>query len=273
MRLLRFLLLLVPFFAFSTATAQTIAKEVLKHKSLDLKGRYYKLYPPENPIGLTMEDLKLDAANTAFLLIDVYGLLESDRRAEGKPVPAYYRTVGSKEHEVILRRILEAKSAARRAGLPIIYLQNYLAPTTNQNTEWRNMSIRTCDVDVLKSWVEPTDILKFSKIMAPEKGDILVKKQMYSGFFQTPLDSALKSLNVRNLVVVGFDGRICLGNTVTDAMYRDYRVIVLRDCTSTSEYPDTKEGGWGHLLAIRFIEANVGYTCMAEDFIKACGKE
>src|SRR6267378_3573530 len=64
----------------------------------------------------------------------------------------------------------------------------------------------------------------------------VIKKQLYSGFFETHLDSLLRSLNARNLVTVGFDSRICLGTTVVDAMYRNYRVIALRDSTATTEY-------------------------------------
>lgn len=125
---------------------------------------------------------------------------------------------------------------------------------------------------MLESWPEPNDILAFSEVIAPEEGDYLVKKQMYSGFFETHLDSLLRSLGARNLVVVGFDTRICLGTMVTEAMYRNYRVVVLRDCCSTSEYPETEEGQWATFLGIRFIEANAGYTSTSDEFIRACSE-
>jgi ureidoacrylate peracid hydrolase len=240
--------------------------------NIKLKGRYYRLWPSEKPLGHIEEDLSLDRSKTAFLLVDVYGLLPEDRKAAKEKLPEFYRSSskGEKERVAMFKRILAAKKAAKSLGLPIIYLTNYLAPSTNEKTEWRNMSIRTCNVDVLKSWQEPNDILAFSKRIAPEKGDYLIKKQMYSGFFETHLESLLNSLDVRTLVVVGFDARICLGTTVTDAMYRNFRIVVLRDCTKTSEFPDTKKGGYANLLAIRFIETNVGYTTTSKDFIKAC---
>jgi nicotinamidase-related amidase len=174
--------------------------------------------------------------------------------------------------DIVVNRIRPARDAARRIGMPIVYVTNYLAPSTNERTEWRNMSIRTCGVDVLEAWQEPNDILAFSRVIAPQEGDYLIKKQMYSGFFETHLDSLLRSLGVQNIVAVGFDSRICLGTTVTDAMYRGYRMVVLRDCCSTSEYEETKEGGWANFMAIRFIETCVGYTATAEDFVKACDK-
>jgi hypothetical protein len=59
---------------------------------------------------------------------------------------------------------------------------------------------------------------------------------------------------------------------VTDAMYRNYRVIVLRDATRTREYPETEAEGWANFLAIRFIEANVGYTATTDEFVAACDR-
>ena len=92
----------------------------------------------------------------------------------------------------------------------------------------------------------------------------------YSGFFETELDSVLRSRGISNLVAVGFDSRICLSATLTDAMYRGYRVVALRDAIGTTEYPDTAQGGWASLLAERYLESNVGYTATTEVFISAC---
>jgi ureidoacrylate peracid hydrolase len=80
----------------------------------------------------------------------------------------------------------------------------------------------------------------------------------------------LRGYGAKYLVAVGFDSRICFGTTVTDAMYRDYRVIALRDAIHTTEFPETQAGGWANFLAVRFIEANVGYTSTVDDFIRAC---
>jgi len=41
--------------------------------SLVLRGRYYRHYPPEAPLGETEEELELALGETVFLLVDVYG--------------------------------------------------------------------------------------------------------------------------------------------------------------------------------------------------------
>ena len=236
-----------------------------------LRGRYYRQYPPERPLGHTEEELLLGVDDTAFLIVDVYGLGYDDDGDSGD-TPEFYQDATGANRDIVVNHIRPARDAARAAGLPVVYLTNYLAPSTTEGNEWRNMSIRTCGVDVLESWEEPNDILRHSDVIAPGPDDYLIKKQMYSGFFETHLESLLKDLGVRNLVAVGFDLRICLGTTVTDAMYRNYRVVVLRDCSRTREYPETEEGGWANFLGIRFIEANVGYTATSDSFVEACAE-
>jgi nicotinamidase-related amidase len=237
--------------------------------TITLSGRYYRTYPAGRPLGYCEEPLSLDPKRTVFLIVDVYG---RGYDPDGQPgeAPEFYTKAVERNRDIVVNHIRPARDAARRAGMPVVYLTNYLAPSTNARTEWRNMSIRTCGIDVLEAWKEPNDILAFSKVIAPEPGDPVIRKQMYSGFFETHLESLLKSLDATDLVVVGFDSRICLGTTVTDAMYRGYRVIVLRDGCGTSEYEETREGGWANFMAIRYIETCVGYTATSEAFVNAC---
>jgi nicotinamidase-related amidase len=239
--------------------------------TLDLTGRYWRWYPAEAPLAYQEERLSLPLDETVFLLVDVYGARFDDDASQSADMPSFYRpTGGDPVRRIVRERIVPAKAAAKRAGLKVVYLTNYLSPGLSDGNEWRNMSIRTCGVDVLEAWIPPTPILEHSRIIAPEPDEPVVKKQLYSGFFETNLDSVLRGYGARNLVCVGFDSRICLGTTVVDAMYRDYRVIVLRDAIHTTEYPETEEGGWANFIAVRYIESNVGYTITTDAFIAAC---
>jgi ureidoacrylate peracid hydrolase len=239
------------------------------HRSIHLAGRYYRAYPPDAPLGYAEDSLELKLDETVFLLVDVYGRGFDPGDDLGSAAEFYKRSALANK-SIVVDHIAPAKAAARAAGLPIVYLTNYLSPAMNEHNEWRHMSMRTAGIDVLEAWREPNDVLTFSRVIAPQAGDYLITKQLYSGFFETHLDSLLRSLNARNLVAVGFDSRICLGTTVIDAMYRNYRVIVLRDCTATTEYVETEAQGWANWMAIRFIETCVGYTATAADWIGAC---
>lgn len=236
--------------------------------ALRLSGRYYRLKPTiAAPLGHAEEELELGLDDTALLIVDVYGAGFDDEPADG--LDGIY-LVDPETKDMVRNRIRPVKDAARAIGLPTVYLTNYLSPGIDEGNEWRNMSLRVTGVDVLRDWQAPTPILEHSKVIAPDDDDVLIRKQYYSGFHETELDSALRNRGVRNLVVVGFDSRVCLGTTVVDALYRNYRVVVLRDCVSTFEWPETREGGWANFVAIRHIECNVGYTSTAEDFRAAC---
>lgn len=234
---------------------------------LKLTGRYWRYYAPQGHIE---ESVVLPVAETAFVLIDVYGLRHGDAPLDAS-VPDFYRPPEDDSWRTIAReRIVPAKAAAKAAGLTIIYVTNQLSAAITESSEFRRMSMRTCGVDVLEAWQPPTPILDFAPLLAPEEDEPVVVKQHYSGFFETCLDSVLRSRGISHIVAVGFDSRICLAATLTDAMYRGYRIVALRDAIATTEFPDTEEGSWATVLALRFLESNVGYSATTTDFISAC---
>ena len=54
-----------------------------------------------------------------------------------------------------------------------------------------------------------------------------------------------------------------------------YREVMLRDCTFSTEYPDTvdeslEEGGWLRKIMFRNFEHIIGYTSTSAEFVKIC---
>jgi len=235
---------------------------------MKLPVRYYKNFPKENPIGYFNEVIDLDPNETALLIIDVYGKgFKEDERDESS-LPSIYIPDEATE-SIVTELIPDVKKAAKVKNLKVFYLTNYLSPAMGPGNEWRKMSIRTHGVDVLEAWTIPNEILIHSDVIAPDGEDTLIQKQMYSGFFETELESALRNANVKNIIAVGFDANICLKYTLVDALYRNYQVIVLRDCIKTSEFPETIEGGWANFMTVRHIETAIGYTSTSQEFISA----
>jgi ureidoacrylate peracid hydrolase len=237
--------------------------------SIVLAGRYYRNYPVSAPLGHAEEIFELELDRTVFIIIDVYGQGFGEE-GEAKGVPELYRKWIRDNRDTVVNHIVPAKAAAKQLGLPVIYLTNYLSPALTPQSELRKVSLRVDGTDLLEAWREPNDILTMSDIIAPAEGEFLIKKQHYSGFFETHLDSLLRSLGARNLVTVGFESQVCLGTTVTDAMYRNYRVFVLRDAIATAEWEETAQERWANFLAVRFIETHVGVTCTTAQWTEAC---
>jgi ureidoacrylate peracid hydrolase len=236
---------------------------------IELPARYYCRYPYENPRGIvdTVEEIDLD--RTVFLLVDVYGLGHDPGAAMPKVPPLFLKRLHEAQSEMIRERIQPTRDAARGAGIPIVYTENAWRPAAWAGSEFAQLCERTESAAPFDEVYVGTDYNAYSKIIAPAPGDIVVQKTMYDSFFETTFDTVLRNLGAKYLVCVGFSAEICLLNTVIGAMYRNYRVFVLRDCVLSSEFTDTVEHMAMTRFAVRYYEAMVGFTSTSEQFVAA----
>ena len=65
--------------------------------------------------------------------------------------------------------------------------------------------------------------------IAPQDGDIVVRKQRVGAFSTTDLHEQLQARGIDTLLLAGISTSGCVQSTVFDAFDRDYRVIVLAD--------------------------------------------
>lgn len=70
-----------------------------------------------------------------------------------------------------------------------------------------------------------------------EAGDIHVDKYRISGFWDTPLDSILRNLDVRTILFAGVNTDQCVMHTLTDAHFHGYNCVMVEDCCGTTS-PD-----------------------------------
>jgi nicotinamidase-related amidase len=66
--------------------------------------------------------------------------------------------------------------------------------------------------------------------LQPEEGEPVVTKYTYGAFIGTNLDTILRSLEVRTVVVTGTDLNICAGDTMHQAFALGYHVVAVSDC-------------------------------------------
>ncbi len=76
--------------------------------------------------------------------------------------------------------------------------------------------------------------------VAPEPGDILVRKVRVGAFSTTDLDAQLRERGIDTLILAGISTSGVVLSTVRDASDRDYRVLVLADATADPQ-PDLHE--------------------------------
>src|SRR5690606_34611555 len=106
--------------------------------------------------------------------------------------------------------------------------------------------------------------------LAPKEGDIVVRKQRYSGFFETNLDLILRSKGIKDVAIAGATSEDCCLATARDAMYRGYRVAFLEDVIGTYDYPDIGYGAIAaedlHRMILTVVGVTTAHVMKAEEF-------
>jgi nicotinamidase-related amidase len=69
--------------------------------------------------------------------------------------------------------------------------------------------------------------------LAPWPGELVVRSHTYDKFCDTPLELALRSRDVRYLVITGVVTDVCVNATLMTAAMRDYRVTAVSDGVAT----------------------------------------
>lgn len=216
------------------------------------------------------EPLVIDPSRTALIVVD----MQNDFGAEGGmfhragiPISGIQATVAP---------TARALTAARRAKIQIVYLKMQFEPDLCDagGTEAPNLIIhrrlgigtsvhapdgRDGQILIKDTW--NTDILTE---LAVQDGDIVVPKHRFSGFFETDLHATLKNLRVTSLIFTGCTTSICVESTLRDAFYRDYRCLLLEDCTAEPIGSDLPRPN--HDASVRVIETLFGWVSNSATF-------
>jgi len=157
-----------------------------------------------------------DKSEIALLLIDVINDLEFP---EANAMLA--DAVAMAEN---LRRL---KQRARRAGVPVIYVNDNFG---RWKSDFRR-TVKHCSGARVRGRT-------VTRLLQPARNDYFVLKPKHSGFFSTTLETLLRYLEVRTLILTGIAGNFCVLFTANDAYMRDYGLIVPRDCTVSNTPPE-----------------------------------
>jgi nicotinamidase-related amidase len=221
--------------------------------TLQLPVRYYRDFPPHYDYAHETQSLPL--AQTAFLLVDVDG----------------------GENPVTENFIAPALQAAREVGMRVAFVHNDLRLVADEGNIVFEIWGKTKG-SRREGWKRGSDFApQYADCVCPRSDEPNFPKWGWSGFHDTFLDQHLRAHDIKTLICVGYSLRACFYGTVIDAVYRNYRVVALRDAVKCPEQPDTQddampEGGWINRIMLRQIEHLVGYTSTSAEFVTACGK-
>jgi ureidoacrylate peracid hydrolase len=219
------------------------------------------------------EPLSIDPATAAVLVVD----MQNDFGAEGG---MFHRAgIDIAPIRAAIAPTARVLAAARSAGISVIYLKMEhradLADAGAVDSPHRRKhaplavgaAVTAPDGRESRILVRDTWNTEILPELAPEAGDIIVSKHRYSGFYETDLDSILRSRDVTTLIVTGCTTSVCVESTIRDAMFRDYTCLLLTDCTAEPIGADLPRGN--HDASLLVIQILFGWTATSDALIAA----
>jgi nicotinamidase-related amidase len=97
--------------------------------------------------------------------------------------------------------------------------------------------------------------------------DIKVDKYRISGFWDTPLDSILRNLEVKTVFFSGVNTDQCVLHSLTDAHFLGYNCVLVQDCCGTTS-PD-----FCHEATLWNVKKCFGFVTQTADVISALPKK
>ena len=215
------------------------------------------------------EPVKVSAGDTAVIVIDMqnaYASVGGYVDKAGFDVAPAAATIGQ------IARVLET---ARGAGMPVIYLQNgwdpdYVEAGTPSSPNWhKSNALKTMRVrPELAGQLLARGGWDYALVdaLAPQPGDITLHKTRYSAFFNSQLDSVLRSRGIRTLVFVGIASNVCVESTLRDGFHLEYFGIMLEDATHHLGPDFVREA------TLYNVEKFFGWVSTVADFCTAVGQ-
>jgi nicotinamidase-related amidase len=151
------------------------------------------------------------SVRTALLLIDVINDMDFD---------------GSESlvrlAEPMARRLRLLKRRVRAVGLPTIYINDNFG-------RWQS-DFRTLVEHCVNANVPGRNV---ARMLKPDRKDYFVLKPKQSAFYGTTLDTLLRDLKIKKLILTGIAGDNCVLFSANDAYMREFKLFIPSDCIAS----------------------------------------
>lgn len=162
----------------------------------------------------------MEIETSAVLSID----LQNEYRADG--------TYPCENYDQILSNARSLMDSARAAGVPVIHVQAWVEMDERKTYARLDEKLD----EKLRSAVAGSAGADICEEVAPIGEELVIQKRWPSAFMSTNLDAELKQRGVKNLIVVGVWTDSCVRGSVFDAIYKGYRVWLVKDaCGSQND--------------------------------------
>jgi nicotinamidase-related amidase len=164
----------------------------------------------------TLEE-KANPRHTALLVLDM--------------VRGYWppRGEGPETGSEIMPRLVPFIEAAHEAGVGVVYVRNSFGPWVNLPAwEERWLTSRTHGAEGY--CIEDTPGVDVMEGLTPRQGDLVLNKHFWNVFAWAPIDLALRSRQIRTVILTGGGVLGAVESAAKDAVIRGYYCLLATDC-------------------------------------------
>ena len=215
------------------------------------------------------EAVRMSPHDTAVVVIDMQNAYAS----EGGYVDlAGFDITGAAS---TIDKIATVLQTARAAGVQVIYLQNgwdadYVEAGGPGSPNWhKSNALKTMRArPELNGQLLARGGWDYALVdaLTPHPGDISLHKTRYSAFFNSQLDSTLRSRGIRHIVFVGIATNVCVESTLRDGFHLEYFGVMLEDATHHLGPPAMQEA------TVYNVEKFFGWVSTVADFCGTFGQ-
>ena len=160
--------------------------------------------------------------NTALIVVDMQNIWVHPRGSRYLPMS-----------EDIVPKMQQLLQFCRANQVPVIYLHTTKRKDLADVGIFADIKPQTHDADDEWSNFEGSPGAELYEPVKPARGDILVNKFRYSGFYGNQLENLLRALGRDTIAVTGVATNVCCDSTARDGAMRDFKVLFLSDCNAS----------------------------------------
>lgn len=216
------------------------------------------------------ENLPIDPRETALIVVDMQNAYAS---AGGYLDLAGFDIGGAAQ---VIEKVALAVTAARRANVQVVFLQNgwdagYVeAGGPGSPNWWKSNALKTMRTQPElhgKLLAKGTWDYSLVEQLQPQAGDMVVPKPRYSAFFNTALDSMLRSRRISTLAFCGIATNVCVESTLRDGYHLEYFGVLIEDATHQAGPAFLQQA------TVYNVEKFFGWVTSSADFCAALGQD
>jgi ureidoacrylate peracid hydrolase len=170
----------------------------------------------------------IDSKTAALLVIDMQEGFLSETGGFAKSIGAE----NIQNQRAIIPAVRELVGMCRAAGIPILWSQQVHFPddqTRKQRLIPSHLDKRGISM-CLHGSAETGIVEELIEDVGSE--DYLFEKHRASCFYNTTLETKLRMLGTRLLIVSGINSNYCVDSTVRDGYFREFDIVLAKDCVA-----------------------------------------